>query len=1232
MKHLISTISLYILSILCFTGKSNGETISGERFPQQYKNNFAIAYEVNPDIPKGLLEALAYTQSRMYHIYPEKTQVSCIGLPGAYGLMGLVEEGKGYFNNNLLQISRMSKIAVEDIKTDPQQHILAYAISFQKTYQKNQGDILKSLLLLSELPVKREQKLSDNYAAASFLYSVLYYMNDVHFQEAYDLPKHKFDLEKLFGKELYKRLRSPQIRITKPEEDSCSSFAAKTTGGTACSMPDGPAQFSAALWEAANSNNYSGSIDPFTIAIHTIQGSYSSAISWFQNPNASVSAHYVVRSFDGQVTQMVCHKRKAWHLGTENPNAVGIEHEGYVENGLTWYSNAMYESSAALSRFICEEEGINSLQTYDQPGTDGLKVLQHQCHKVKGHQHFPNQSHTDPGPDWDWERYYLLINPVPETDEILTASSSIFYDSGGADNNYGNEEHKTFLVQPANAKTVTMTFEEWEVEDGWDYLWIYDGTDETDALIGKYSGTSPGTVIGTTGSLFFEFRSDCADTKKGWKATYNSSSNSPDCPAPTNLYEDNIFPMGATLHWDDMQAEDYKIQYKRLYDFGDEWTTVYTPDNYLKLSGLAANAIYKWQVKQKCGEDNTSVYAGGKFQTTAVSYNFTSSQHYLVSACEGTFTDSGGTEASYGHQEDWTYTIHPSNAQKISVEFISFNIEKDYDFLYVYDGMDINAPLIGKYSGTNSPSTLIANSGAITFRFTSDNATYAFGWKATWTCEQEAQPCKPETYIQALSEWQNKDFSVQFTDDVVNCNTGNNSIAKRFYIVEEKLGSENQWRAKGNKGFFNDDFVSNSIHSDWHNISGNWTMENNHLVQFDEANSNTNLSVTVEQNNQQSYLYHWRAKMEGNGNNRRSGIHFFCDDMQKENRGNSYFVYFRADENKVQIYKVTDDMYALKTNDVANIQAGQWQDYKILYDNNSGNIKVFVDDVMVSEWTDDNPHTNGQFISLRTGNVKTHFDFIRVYRERNTWVDISVGQNKDIEVQSTNSNETAAQIRTLILSNEDIWSEIAATQIKIDYTAPEPFMIEQAQIIQQNNSTFFLNVKWDASSDPHSGLKYYAYTLGTKAGLADVIDYTVLNANATELQATISGLNENQAYYLSLLAKNKAGLVTTGTSSLTTNGIMTGIKDKQAEPVSPFQLYPNPAKDVLYIDYDIFQSAPATIMVYDLLGREIKRQTLVTQYGHNHHSLDISTLQKGLYFLVIQGGTTEYKGRFLVEE
>ena len=163
-----------------------------------------------------------------------------------------------------------------------------------------------------------------------------------------------------------------------------------------------------AIWNPAASCNYSARTAAIShVTVHTTQGSYAGSISWFQNCQAGVSAHYVVRSSDGQVTQMVRETDKAWHVGNSNGYTIGIEHEGYINAPATWYTSAMYNASAALTRDILASRGL-SQKVFD--GSGGWNAVpSDSVYNVKGHVNFASQSHTDPGSGWDWPRYKALV-------------------------------------------------------------------------------------------------------------------------------------------------------------------------------------------------------------------------------------------------------------------------------------------------------------------------------------------------------------------------------------------------------------------------------------------------------------------------------------------------------------------------------------------------------------------------------------------------------------------------------------------------------------------------------------------------------------------------------------------------------------------------------------------------------------------------------------------------------
>ncbi len=198
-------------------------------------------------------------------------------------------------------------------------------------------------------------------------------------------------------------------------------------------------------WVPASSSNYTddnrSSITQ--VVIHTTQGSYSGSVSWFQNASAAVSAHYVVRSSDGEITQMVQEEDIAWHAGdwTTNQNSIGIEHEGYIEDPGKWYTDAMYRSSAALVRDICDRNGIPK---------DRSHVIGHnEVPGCKGGSGGGSGCHTDPGSGWDWNYFMSLVTGSG-------AGSSSLGGTGLADGSYAG--HFTATVN-ASSYGVTDTCE-----------------------------------------------------------------------------------------------------------------------------------------------------------------------------------------------------------------------------------------------------------------------------------------------------------------------------------------------------------------------------------------------------------------------------------------------------------------------------------------------------------------------------------------------------------------------------------------------------------------------------------------------------------------------------------------------------------------------------------------------------------------------------------------------------
>lgn len=487
---------------------------------QKYKSAFETAYEACPDIPRGLLEAISFTNTHCNHLTDDNYfNDGPEAMPRAYGLMGLVKDGKNYFRENLHIVSELSGISEMEILGSPEKNVLAYAMAFDRLAKEGKAIEIKGYLSvvqqLSELPIGEEK---DVYPMQSMLYSVCSFLNDAKKAEQYGFPKFDLNLKAVFGG-YYDMLTAPKLGVTR--------------------SPDYPP----AIWDPAPECNWEPRTkDVSAVVIHYTEGSYAGCISWFKNCDASVSAHYVIRSVDGQITQMVLEKDKAWHARTANGYTIGIEHEAY---GNVWefFTEEMYRSSADLVRGICSRyETIDNRRTHDRDTLDngvcvnnGLYNLggEGACVAIKGHQHYPDQSHTDPGPYWDWNYYYKLVNEG-------TPVTVMEGEEGRLDHrNYGNDERKIWVIRGPEESNIQLDFSSFSLEPDFDFLWVYDGDNVYAPKIGRWNTHSPGTVQSSGNVMCVEFRSDCATTASGWEASWKALVPSvpiPEVEAPKGLY------------------------------------------------------------------------------------------------------------------------------------------------------------------------------------------------------------------------------------------------------------------------------------------------------------------------------------------------------------------------------------------------------------------------------------------------------------------------------------------------------------------------------------------------------------------------------------------------------------------------------------------------------------------------------------------------------------------------
>ena len=418
--------SIIIVAVVSMNGQSQE---ANDIVENNYSSAFKKAYVACPTIPKGVLEAVAYTNTHFENVIPDADVQGCIERPSTYGIMGLIADGKNYFNNNLVFVANLSHMTADEIAQNPEKQLLAYALAY--TAIKEQLHITSNsieaqvpiLVELSELP--NSEDLATNFALQAHIYSVLSFLNNKTYQGLNSFPDYKIDLKQFFGVDNYNVLSSSYVSMSETDvtsqDGSHYNVSKINTSSNGSANSTTSIDYSSAIWNQAAACNFSNRTGAITsIAIHMTQGSYASTLSWFKNCASKVSAHYVVRSSDGQITQMVLESKKAWHIGINNGFTIGIEHEGFISNP-DWFTNNMYASSAKLVKDICVSGyGILKTSCYSGPSCSGGSSV---CglsnfYKIKGHQHFVGQAHTDPGKFWNWSSYYNRINS--------TISSSTF--------------------------------------------------------------------------------------------------------------------------------------------------------------------------------------------------------------------------------------------------------------------------------------------------------------------------------------------------------------------------------------------------------------------------------------------------------------------------------------------------------------------------------------------------------------------------------------------------------------------------------------------------------------------------------------------------------------------------------------------------------------------------------------------------------------------------------------
>lgn len=600
-------------------------------------------------------------------------------------------------------------------------------------------------------------------------------------------------------------------------------------------------------------------------------------------------------------------------------------------------------------------------------------------------------------------------------------------------------------------------------------------------------------------------------------------------------------------------------------------------------------------------------------------------------ACTDSIYDMGGPSRNYYDNESYVYTIAPSGTNKVRLTFSQMDLETGYDSLYLYDGNSSSSPVLGAFSGTVIPGAINSSGPVMTVRFKSDGATVKSGFKAIWNCIQDNT--SPTTQITAPGGWITQNFNVSYADAD---NTGGTGIEKSFYQACYFNGTE--WRANGSRGFMNDEFSTSSLHTDWTSppASGTWSIAAGALLQSDESNSNTNLYAAVTQSLSNRYVYSFKGTIGGTGTSRRAGIHIFCDAPTQSNRGNNYMVWMRPDQGTVELYRNASNVLTVVKTVTFAITPNVSYDYKISFDRISGELKLWINNNLVTSWTDSSPFASGNAVSFRSGNCKFTIDDFKVLRSRSasTTVLVGAGAGNDLRYENTSPSLPAGRISSLTKDNTDNLSAIATESVNIDWTKPlvNALRVNDGSGTDRDttNNPTSLELNYTSAKDTNSGITTYYYALGTSPGTQNTVAWT---ANSLALSATETvTLQAGQKYYAMVKAMNAAGLVS---DSVVSDGILfvniNGIEELSL--MNAMQLYPNPTNAQVTLSLVAESELPASYILKDAQGKLIEEKSLTLLSGLNRITIDTQHLglSQGIYFITLRAANTSLTKSLIVQ-
>jgi hypothetical protein len=168
------------------------------------------------------------------------------------------------------------------------------------------------------------------------------------------------------------------------------------------------------------------------------------------------------------------------------------------------------------------------------------------------------------------------------------------------------------------------------------------------------------------------------------------------------------------------------------------------------------------------------------------------------------------------------------------------------------------------------------------------------------------------------------------------------------------------------------------------------------------------------------------------------------------------------------------------------------------------------------------------------------------------------------------------------------------------------------------------NVTFEVTS-PDVGVGYqWQEDRGTGyANLNNISPY----AGVTTKTLTVNNVNDAFNKY-----KYRCVLTLAGCETISNDGVLTiNVSVGKLGKNNALKLYPNPTNSILNINLELDNPQEVSYTIIDVLGKEYTTPQTFMANSQQQHTINVSQLPKGIYFIKLKAGTIEKVARFIVE-